>query len=120
MKGRMLTILPNTGRSAIADITQVPALSIMKEAVGGSIEAVPYFQTIEIDGAVVPCVAFVNTYGKPDRLPVNMIGTQEWEAALQRRSEPLSLKGPAGSGLKDYLVGPVFVLTGDDEFMKEI
>jgi hypothetical protein len=86
-----------------------PDLSVLQKAVGGYIEAVPYWHTVEVAGEVMPCVAYCNEEGKLQRLPANGSATHAWDAALQRDHRV---------GVSDILVGDVIVVAGDKAFMR--
>jgi hypothetical protein len=99
-----------------------PALEFLRNAVGGDIELVPGFDTIEVAGVPryrVPCVAFCDENAKVRsdiRPEFNRVATKLWEEALGR-----SLRSPHDAGVwLDFLVGPVVVLYGDPEFMAEL
>lgn len=77
--------------------------------VGGYIEAIPGFDSVQLGGLVHRCVAFCNETGKLDGLPINVEATQAWADALG---------GPPR--MTDVLVGPVLVIWGDQELMDEL
>jgi hypothetical protein len=113
MKGFGLIFCPDAG-SGPGELHTFDApvdLEFLQNAVGGYIELVPGFD--RIGGRA--CVAFCNEHGKLHlELPFNRRATQLWEEALGR-----SLRSPRGVW-RDFLVGPVLVLYGDDEFMAEL
>jgi len=81
-----------------------PSLEGLREAVGGPIEAVPYWHSF--NGA--RCVAFCNEEGKLNKLPLNVKATALWLNYV-----------PHMLG-HDVLVGDVIILTGDSEFMEAL
>lgn len=124
MKGRLIIIDPASASlrgqlNQVVDIDATPELEVLQRAVGGSIEGVPHWDSIEQDGARVPCVAFCNEDGKAEGLRTNDLATCEWEACLQTKGMTLMSRA-AGGGLLDYLVGPIVVITGDDELMASL
>lgn len=66
---------------------------------GGMLEAIGHFSTFE--GA--PCHAFCDEEGKLKHLAYNNYATQLWYAQVGR--------------IDDVLVGPVIILSGDQEFL---
>jgi len=119
MNGTMLTISVN-GTIKTTPMTEPPDLVTLQEAVGGYIEAVPLFHTIERDGKVHNCVVMCNEEGKlarPQPLPVNESATLLWDTAIRRtgRGSLFSDGKPA-----DVLVGNIVVLYGDNEFMEAL
>jgi hypothetical protein len=123
MTGDLLIVTPN-GPGERRHFTGPLDLSVLKGAVGGHIEVVPYFNTIEIDGGLRDCVAFCNEDGKGHlALPANKPATVMWQHALQRRKvEPRTLLRSAaqGGGLADYLVGNIAIVWGDKHFMASL
>jgi hypothetical protein len=96
--------------------TEPPTLQFMRDAIGGDLELVPGFDTI----GGRRCAAFCNEHGKLDhlQLPFNLRATLLWEGALRVNHQAV-LRDPTGDWV-DWLVGPVLVLYGDDEFMAEL
>ena len=120
MIGHMLIITPEGAHEHQHFAAPIPDPGVLQKAVGGYIEVVPLFDTIEIEGELQACVAFCNEDGKGERLRLNQRATFLWERALQRRKEePRTLQEKDG-GLADYLVGNVAVLWGDEDFMGEL
>jgi hypothetical protein len=75
---------------------------------GGYLEMVPHFDSFEFGGEVHPCVAFCDERGKLEGLPTNERATAAWADALER----------CGAQLRhDFLVGPVLIVIGDEDFM---
>jgi hypothetical protein len=103
------------------EISAPPSGADLHEIVGGYIEVVPGFNSIEAVG-IFPCVAFCNEDGK--RLTPtapNARATTMWHFALKRSGHPgLVLTAAQGGGLADYLVGNIAVITGDAELMEAL
>src|SRR5262245_26873468 len=106
MKGELLIWRPD-GTSEIRELTAEPELETLRKIVGGYLEAIPYFRTIEIGGSVVACLAFCNEEGKLNEppLPINRGATVAWHNAMQRAGTP---------HFDDYLVGSIAIVTGDE------
>jgi hypothetical protein len=104
------------------EITKAPTAAEINEIVGGYIEAVPGFTSVDIDGeGAVPCVAFCNEDGKRLGLATNRLATVMWNAALVRAGHPGLLRPrEEGGGLADYLVGTIVVVRGDRELMEAL
>ncbi|HTE37519.1 MAG TPA: hypothetical protein VK634_19705 [Reyranella sp.] len=126
-RGTMLIYDPGTATPEASPLQRPPSLPDMQRIVGGYIEAVPFFDSIEIEGKVVRCVVFVNEEGKLSSrwngtergpLAINRAATLLWEAALQRVVPPRSLR--RGNDALDVIAGPALVLTGDDDFMEAL
>lgn len=83
---------------------KAPDLDKLRQAVLGDIEIVPLFDSF--DGR--PCVAFCNEDGKGLGMRVNALAQRYWERAV---------KAPI---LNDVLVGPIAVIVGPIEFLKEL
>jgi hypothetical protein len=101
-----------------------PDLAFLQKAVGGWIQGVPDWRTIDVAGQIQPCVAYCNENGKLEGLPLNPAATLAWDAALRRVKDevgfvvyPNGLRKEDGD-LTDALVGDVVVVTGDAEFMR--
>ena len=108
MKGKMLTY-PAAGDVSEIELLTMPTLKQLQKAVGGFIEAVPRFDTIEYKGEKVPCIAFCDEEGKLKRKDINSKATQLWAEALGMTTRELFNN--------DVLVGDIVVLIGDEEFM---
>lgn len=115
MKGFALIFRPGETTGELHKFTEPPTLQFMRDAVEGDLELVPGFDSI----GGRRCVAFCNEHGKLDHvnLPMNETATALWETALNNRRSTLR---DAYGGSIDWLVGPVLVLYGDDEFMAEL
>jgi hypothetical protein len=122
MKGTMMTIAPDSPVAiepvdpAVArDVARM--LAKMKFGIGGGyIEKVPGFDSIKIDNKTHNCVALCDEDGKRKGMPYNEPATMMWHAALLAQGHP-GLWTPHG-GLADYIVGPIVILYGDQEFME--
>ena len=86
----------------------VPELEELQEAVRGYIEQIPYFEIYEGQ----PCIAFCNEEAKLHGFPYNHPANSAWriafKAATGKTPEP------------DYLVGPIAIVTGDEEFLEAL
>jgi hypothetical protein len=109
MQGTIITI-PVVGDAKIAALAE-PSLEALQEAVGGFIEAVPYFDTYTHEGELCRCVAFCNEEGKLKELAVNLEAMKSWIPAL---------KAHGIDKIFDVLVGPVAIVFGDEEFMRAL
>ena len=96
------------------ELTVPPDAETIQSIVGGWIELVPGFDTVDQDGGRARCVVFCNEEGKIRNLRFNEMATLLWHVAL-RHSNP---NGP--SLYKDYLAGDVAIVTGDDEFLASL
>lgn len=106
MKGIILT-LPVMDEITWKKVDHPNILKEIQEAVGGHIEAVPYFNKFTWRSKKRDCVAFCNEEGKLKGLPMNRRATLAWCEALKMI--------PA-----DVLVGNIAIVMGDDEFMQAI
>lgn len=101
MKGKMTVIQPNHTRT-VTEFTRPIKLNEMADALnGGFLETVPLFTKFEGE----KCVAFTDEEGKIKQLAVNLEACELWYNQLPR---PLVVT--------DVLVGPLVIITGDDEF----
>jgi hypothetical protein len=115
MEGILLLYRPYEPKPEIIEFTAEPEFSELRALVGGDLEPVPGFFSIEHDGAVRRCVAFCCADGKRKGLPLNMMATILWNNAL-RREMGIGLIRRDGKRV-DQLVGPVSILfwTHEDE-----
>jgi hypothetical protein len=110
-----LTIIEPDGTRKIIPLDDEPDLEVVQEAVGGFIELVPGFNTIETERGLEPCLAFVNEEGKLDDRPqtknmtLNLVGTVLLRRAIGRGRHPY---------FPDQLVGPVAIITGAEVLKK--
>ena len=115
MKGTMLIIAPN-GVITRTELTSAEILESLQKAVGGYLEVVPHFHSIDYDGAIRKCVVMCNEEGKIERpaiLPHNPLASDYWAQAMRRDH---GVRSP----FPDYLVGNIVVLFGDREFMEAL
>lgn len=114
MNGTMTVYYPGTPpERRITTYTKPIPLDDIQQAVGGHIEVVPYWD--RFNG--VHCVVFCNEEGKLEGLPRNVYMTDKWEAYL--KTGGMSRFDKDGNEL-DFLVGPIALITGDDDFMMEV
>ncbi len=113
MEGILLLYRPYEPKPEIIEFTAEPEFSELRALVGGDLEAVPGFFSIEHEGAVRRCVAFCDADGKRKGLPLNMTATILWHNAL-RREMGIGLIRRDGKRA-DHLVGPVSILFGTHE-----
>ena len=112
MKGTALIYQPGVVAPEIVDLCSaqdVSSLGFLQRHVGGFIEVIPHFVTIEHNGRTHRCVAFCNEDGKLLDLPPNPGADRLWQRALGYRLEG-----------RDYLVGTIVVVFGDQDFMAEL
>ncbi len=114
MRGTIITLRCSGARVA-TPLYEPPKLDQLKAAVGGNVELVPGFETIEYEGKLVPCVVFCDKESKLKGQWINRDATILWDAALLRAGYPGLLK-PDGR-IADILFGQVAVVFGDAEFM---
>lgn len=115
MKGTLFCYRP--GQPYIREeITEVPSLARLQELVGGYIQVVPYFDWVFMDKKLQKCVAFCNEEGKLNGLEFNVAATMLWESSLSTQDMSLVRDGT----LEDHLVGPIVIITGDDELLENI
>ena len=103
------------------EITAPPTSEELRRIVGGYIEAVNGFTSIDVygDGLAMPCVAFCNEDGKGLDLPVNWLATGMWHDALVRKDSRFGILAEGG-GYEDYLVGVIVVISGNSKLMDEL
>lgn len=115
MSGTMMIIKPpaDVGKTCSIEYVSLETCTLdpLRDAVGGSVELVPYFTLIKLDGKCHKCVAFCNEDGKALGLGRNTLADLLWmmARAVDHVSE-----------YPDCLVGPVVVLYGDETFMESI
>ena len=101
MKGSTQIYRPD-GTVDIQDWTTDPPLKFLQDAVGGYLEAVPFFNRLAGIHGPQRAVAYCNEEGKLQGLPVNVHATIITGVPIDPN---------------DLLVGNVVVVTGDHEFM---
>jgi hypothetical protein len=122
-----LIIFPVDGPSVVTELTKPPPLTQLQDAVGGFIEVVPHFTTLEwVGGEPVPCLAYCDEEGKLNDKPVNRGATWLWHQATLRITDedgkhpfPRGLLDSHGK-LVDILVGNICVVTGDAKLMARL
>jgi hypothetical protein len=121
MRGTILIIEPGkTSSKKCAEINGEPTLDKLKEAIGGGyIERVPGFDSVVIDNRKRKCVAFGDEDGKSKGMMVNAAATGLWHHALLARGHPGLVVAATGE-IADFLVGPIALVYGDDEFMRSL
>lgn len=102
MKGKMYIIRPD-GTGSSRELSAAPELEELQEAVEGYIELVPFFTVFRKE----ECVAFCNEQGKLEGLGFNESATELWAEAMKFQGFPLN----------DVIMGPIVIITGDDELM---
>jgi hypothetical protein len=120
MHGRMLIYKANFDAELDIPVsqeydTEIP-LDDLQAGVGGSIEAVPYWDSFEIDGQTYRAVVWCNEEGKLEGLPRNTCMTGMWDKVLAEKNMSRFRDGAE----LDYLVGSIVVTLGDDEFMDNL
>jgi hypothetical protein len=109
MNGKMYVFTPGDDQPKMIEIVGPPTLDWLKRHLdGGYLESVPGFDWFVEPGTEVSvrCVAFCDEDGKGKGLPLNVEATTHWFESMGTNLYHL-----------DYLVGPVLVVVGDDEFM---
>lgn len=100
MHGKMI-IIGTDGSETVTEYTGTIPLADMQSAVGGYIEIIPMFERFRGE----TCVAFCNEEGKMYSLDYNRKATEHWRAVHSSR---------------DFLVGPVAIVIGNDEFLRAL
>jgi hypothetical protein len=103
-------IIPVTGEIREIELTDKVPLKMLQEAVGGYIEAVPYFSQFEGKD----CVVFCNENGKLEGLPLNLRATVAWDVGMG------GAMARGGRAMSDVLCGDIIVITGDPELLGEL
>lgn len=118
ISGTQLLFTPYQVSPAVTELIAKPKLEELQKAVGGYLEQVPGFRTIEHKGAIRPCWALCNEDGKRLELPVNNWATMLWDRALRRSGHP-GLITPSGR-IADWLVGNVLIIFGNQALMRRL
>jgi hypothetical protein len=104
MKGHLYVIRPD-GFVSCKPLDHTPDWREIKAGLdGGFLELVPYWNTFRGER----CVAFCDEHGKDKNLRFNHTANAEWQIAVGRRIT------------EDFLVGPIVIICGDDELLKEL
>jgi hypothetical protein len=98
----MLTITTN-GRVVDTPMIVTPRLDVLQKGVGGYIQEIPSWPTIEKEGATFDCVAFANEDGHMLSLPLNEVASNLWRKVCPHSYE---------------LLGDVVIVYGDRKFLK--
>jgi len=100
MKGWKHIILPGTPLHEMSvAISEPPTCEELRHQLGGWLKVVPAFTTYKGRR----CVAFCDEEGKLKNLPLNETATLAWYDCVDTG---------------DALVGPIVVITGDDELLE--
>ena len=123
MQGTMLIIRPGANVAEEHKLNAAPRLHEMQRVVGGWLETIPGFTTIERDGRICHCYALANEEGRlaystfpgqtarREPLEANVQATALWADAQRRNPLPVAT---------DVLVGPILIFIGDREFMQSL
>lgn len=110
MKGYM-RIINTDGSGSTRELDKPPELDELRDAVGGWIELVPYFQCV-VEGPdqerIDECIVYCNEEGKIRNMAHNAKASRMWRDAQLRKF---------GTSLSDTLMGPIVILWGDKTFM---
>src|ERR1700674_4213524 len=107
MRGTRLVYRPRKSEPEITEFAAEPMLAHVEATVGGRLEQVAGFSSIDYDGVVRRCVALCAKDGKQLDLPLNVAATILWDDAL-RRDIGVGLIRPDGTRA-DYLVGSIAI-----------
>ena len=107
MRVTMLLFLPQARDAELKQFDVAPSMAEVEAVIGGALEQVPGFGSIDYAGSVCRCVALCRRDGKRLGLPLNVAATIMWDGAL-RREMGIGLIGANGRRA-DHLVGPVSV-----------
>ena len=105
---QIIAVDSSNDRQCVWEDGAPPSLSYMRDAVGGSIESVPYFNSIVVFGKRWPCVAFCDEEGKIKEKEVNVRAQWLW---LQQRGAVV---------IHDVLVGDILVVYGEAKELKKL
>ncbi len=104
------------------------------DAVGGPIETIPLFETVQFPQQVaatlsdtngfdvsqkLPCAAFFNENGKVHGMPHNEFGTALWAMALIEAGHA-TVNEDGMIPMRDICNGPIIIVIGDEAFMATI
>ena len=111
MKGTVLLYRPESSEPLATHHFTTVLPSILEQAIGGPLEQVAGFNSIERSGKLSGCITFANAdrhfADKQFRLMLNEPATELWQRSLQRDKRDTAY----------MLTGNVVVLTGDGEFL---
>jgi ABC-type glycerol-3-phosphate transport system substrate-binding protein len=101
----LLTIIQVDGAVSSEELAAAPHLEDLQSWLGGGfIELVPYFTRYQGK----PCLAFCDEDGKHKGMPINQRATALWYELE-----------PRFMGM-DILVGPIVIVSGDEQLMREL
>lgn len=114
MKGT-LTIIKADGSSATQPLDKTPEYEAIKAGLDdGWLEAVPLFNRYKGER----CVVFADEEGRLKGLPHNAIATALWHETIRAAGmEPSQMLLPLDV---IGLVGPIVIISGDDELLREV
>jgi hypothetical protein len=104
----MVVFRPHEREPEVIDFAAEPSVAQVEAIIGGPLEQVPGFLSIEHDGAAHRCVAFGSLGSKRTGQPLNVGATIAWDSAL-RRTMGIGLIRRDGTRA-DHLAGSVVVL----------
>src|SRR5262245_44126225 len=112
MKGTVRVFPAAASDTRRVEFDHAPRLEELKAAIdGGWLESVPYFNEIEVRGEWHRCWAVCDEEGRLKGLDINPRATMLWHKTLRERH---------GLAPSDMLVGPVFVIFGDNDLMETL
>lgn len=117
MPKQAMIIIPPRGQIPLFSLDKAPPLDKLQKAVGGYIEAVPYFNHLEYYGNWYDCIAFCNEEGKNQNLEINPLATMSWFLSMNRQF-PNQIKKV--KDLNDVLVGSVCIIVGPKKFLDNL
>lgn len=117
MKGTSIIIDPVQGplENSRTEWDKPIPLKVLQSAVGGFIEPIPLFSCMNTPEGEQKVKAFCDEEGKLKQLRFNEPAQGIWVASIANENN-IDYEEAALSAT-DYLVGPVIVVWGDDEFM---
>jgi hypothetical protein len=104
----VLVYKPTDFRPDVRVFHEPPSQEVLEQLVGGEIEALPGFDTIEYNRAFYQCIAVCDCNAVPRSAPVNAWATSLWHIALRRKGQD-GLRKQDGT-IADWLSGNVAVV----------
>jgi hypothetical protein len=86
----------------------------LQATVGGFVETIPHFNSIQRNGDHVRCVAYRGTDARAEELSPNHWANLLWILSLRR------IHGAEHPHQEDILCGPILIVTGDPQFMESL